>query len=896
MNILYRHLPDLAINLSDRQEQILYFQDHYYDNIYFTDPHGIFLGAVNLSGVTYNQWNHLFVDHRLSGTEALEWFQAHPGIYRVPLVMGNRLLGEYYDANSIGPSLYKMIEDKAQFIRPLFEDSIQEECERTGLVIDNTFAPHFRKMTESQETGRCSISEILIPILIRRVSAFFKGNGVSMVAIDGPRKKQFRELDKRDNVDRSLEEYLQDQALISLFCGDDLASYHFMQRHRYDLDRISRIVSNGVHNMLLDCQEPGFNIINGQRITTGIPEQATNQIHVFGPCVVQGLCVVDSRTVPSIIQSLVKEDGFMHIGVENHGLSYGKDLLNDLLYMMATPIGEGDVVVWFSGFSKKEVDSLSQNDIPVIDARHCTDHLKDWFLNSPFHCNAAANSVFASLIYKAIKELGLLRTVPNQEKTSFISKERVPLPFNPDAILDSTQLSNYLEGLTKIAFIEPDKSKGCVVIHANPCTKGHLYLIQEALKHVDLLYVFLVEESKDSFSYLDREYMLAENYLNNPRVRILSGGSVLTSELGFPEYFNRSNQMRPVDPLLNHKIFALKIAPVLGITYRFFGSEPEDEVTKVLNATAQEFLPQHGINVKIVERAAIDGKWISAKDVRRLFFFHKFDLLRDLVPESTYNRLVDLANQPVEILPFHLEPNRLSYPGRAKKFGTDLFGERYLVKVAESPKEILGFFSERIGGDLCKQLGIDTSDIRLFNYQDSPILMSRNWLDKEKEQYFPLVSYYEELLDTYEKNVDFSYDVFKTIAKKKCPKTYDTVISVFWRVMIIDYLLCNSRNATNLGFIDDGAVRLAPVYDNSTRLNGIEDNAWQDVRFPSLCMQFGVGNNSAYDVLTCYPDEHKDEAIKNAKMLMFPDTSHLGSPEERFLYQVILFRFNKLFN
>ena len=40
--------------------------------------------------------------------------------------------------------------------------------------------------------------------------------------------------------------------------------------------------------------------------------------------------------------------------------------------------------------------------------------------------------------------------------------------------------------------------KGCVVLNANPCTKGHIHLITEALKEVDYLY-------KRSKEMLDRE-------------------------------------------------------------------------------------------------------------------------------------------------------------------------------------------------------------------------------------------------------------------------------------------------------------------------------------------------------------------------------------------------------
>ena len=242
-----------------------------------------------------------------------------------------------------------------------------------------------------------------------------------------------------------------------------------------------------------------------------------------------------------------------------------------------------------------------------------------------------------------------------------------------------------------------------------------------------------------------------------------------------------------------------------------------------------------------------------------------------------------------------IKPNNIFYPGKMRKFGTSLGGEQYIVKIAESPLERLRLYAEWTGGLLCRQLSIKTSEIRLFAYQDSLALLSKSWLDKEVAQFFSLASYYESLIDTFGKEVKYSYSFFQQIVKKYCPESYNHILGVFWRVFIIDYLLINIRHAGNWGFIDDGTVHLAPIYDCSTRLQGMEDDSWRHLQFPSLKMQFDKGRHSAYDILTHFEDIYKDEALKDVKTNL--KVNHLQgiTSEELFLKQVISFRFQMLF-
>ena len=46
-NILYRDISELALNYINLKERIIYYQDNIFDNIYFTDTEGQYLGFYN---------------------------------------------------------------------------------------------------------------------------------------------------------------------------------------------------------------------------------------------------------------------------------------------------------------------------------------------------------------------------------------------------------------------------------------------------------------------------------------------------------------------------------------------------------------------------------------------------------------------------------------------------------------------------------------------------------------------------------------------------------------------------------------------------------------------------------------------------------------------------------
>lgn len=238
----------------------------------------------------------------------------------------------------------------------------------------------------------------------------------------------------------------------------------------------------------------------------------------------------------------------------------------------------------------------------------------------------------------------------------------------------------------------------------------------------------------------------------------------------------------------------------------------------------------------------------------------------------------------------------VSYPGMCKKTGIKINNIEYLLKFSETKAERINLCSENLGIALCNQISLKTSDVKLVLHDTKLCLLSKKWEIAEDEQYFPLASFYEELIDVMDE-VPFTYELFKLIIKRKAPKMYDEILNSFWGVFIIDFLICNYRSAGNIGFLHDGEVRLAPIFDCSTALESCYDERFKNLHFPSKLMDFGIEYQSSYSVLLSYLDEHKDVMLEKAKSLLNIEElrESISCSEEEYIINVISYRYKTLF-
>ena len=181
---------------------------------------------------------------------------------------------------------------------------------------------------------------------------------------------------------------------------------------------------------------------------------------------------------------------------------------------------------------------------------------------------------------------------------------------------------------------------GAAVMNCNPFTRGHRYLIESAAKQCDHLYVFVLSEDKSQFSAQDRMALVKAGPADLKNVTVLPTGPYLISSATFPTYFLKEREKaQTVQCRLDIEVFAKYYAPHFGITDRFVGTEPLSQMTNQYNEALLTYLPAHGIQVTEIPRLETGDTPISASYVRSLLGKGEGELLKTLVPETTYQYL-----------------------------------------------------------------------------------------------------------------------------------------------------------------------------------------------------------------------------------------------------------------
>lgn len=248
---------------------------------------------------------------------------------------------------------------------------------------------------------------------------------------------------------------------------------------------------------------------------------------------------------------------------------------------------------------------------------------------------------------------------------------------SPNAILMENgrgglpEYRKYLESLAR-----PGRN-GAIVMNANPFTKGHRYLVEQAASQVDNLYVIVVREDRSRFPYAERKAMIDAGCAGLDNVIVCEGSDYAISAATFPTYFlKKLDDATDTQIALDLDLFVNHIAQPLGVTVRFAGSEPEDALTRRYNELMAEILP--GTSVAVVRQAhqpdpelvkgsalrqarrPIDfveiprleqnGNPISATSLRRALDKGNLKEAMEYIPESSIPYLVaDLAERALRL-------------------------------------------------------------------------------------------------------------------------------------------------------------------------------------------------------------------------------------------------------
>ena len=211
----------------------------------------------------------------------------------------------------------------------------------------------------------------------------------------------------------------------------------------------------------------------------------------------------------------------------------------------------------------------------------------------------------------------------------------------------STGFSEYLAGLLEesersaacagadAAACASDNAVACapvsaIVLNANPFTKGHLALIEEASRESALLHLFVVTEDASLFPYAIRRRLIEEGCAHLKNIIIHDSGAYLLSSSTFPSYFQKDEDaVTESHASLDASVF-LKIANKLNITRRYVGEEESSHTTKIYNAILREVLPKAGVELFEIPRKCENGRPISASFVRSLIHDDRLHCLDNL--------------------------------------------------------------------------------------------------------------------------------------------------------------------------------------------------------------------------------------------------------------------------
>lgn len=268
--------------------------------------------------------------------------------------------------------------------------------------------------------------------------------------------------------------------------------------------------------------------------------------------------------------------------------------------------------------------------------------------------------LLSSMISLLMQELGQLKrhhyfvfTKPDVESIfkslAFKAIERV----DPVVVLMESGLGSidgFCKKLTKKLHEELGEKTGkraALVMNCNPFTLGHKALVKKASEENDSVVLFVVKEDLSVFPYEHRFEMVRKGVREFTNVFVVDGGKYMISSATFPTYFTHGDEAVRAQTQLDIKIFAKYISRAAEIDRRYVGEEPYCEVTRAYNKAMGEILPEIGVELRVIDRAELDGEFISASKVRQAIKEDDWDRVRALVPETTYETVISEPLKPI---------------------------------------------------------------------------------------------------------------------------------------------------------------------------------------------------------------------------------------------------------
>lgn len=235
---------------------------------------------------------------------------------------------------------------------------------------------------------------------------------------------------------------------------------------------------------------------------------------------------------------------------------------------------------------------------------------------------------------KFFKDLGFFEIVNIENQIVFMENKR-------------NAFRDYLNNLEKSK--KNGEKIAALVMNCNPFTLGHQYLIEKASSENDILHLFIVSEDSSLVPFEIRKKLVMEGTTHLKNICYHETGSYIISSATFPSYFQKDEEaVIESHANLDIEIFT-KIAETLKINRRYVGEEPNSFVTNIYNQIMSTKLPENNIECIVVPRKRYgdNDKMISASTVRQALKDGDFEILKELVPQTTLDYFLSDEAKPV---------------------------------------------------------------------------------------------------------------------------------------------------------------------------------------------------------------------------------------------------------
>lgn len=450
--------------------------------------------------------------------------------------------------------------------------------------------------------------------IISKTISNLKELGINTLTVKVPKKlSSSSELEKIRSASKinPNNKIIKEEHVLDLY--DDIN--YFKKFHQDFLNRPSVYKSDDKY-MFIDYSSKYINIEKGMRVIPKRKNKYINNIYLIGPCIASGHYAEDSKTIAYYLESSLKDYRVSCYGGFGNNWQYYVNILDSV------ELRKNDIVILIDEKDIfEEVNYDCTLDFEELHKR-CS-----FYWDRPIHCTDKG--------YKCISD-GIIKYINNNFVVdgTLIKESTLQLDITASLI----DFKDYLKKLKKDKVKLDSNSKiGSIVMNCNPFTNGHLYLIEEARRQVDYLYIFVVEEDKSYFKFEERFTMVKEVTKDMDNVKVLPSGKFIVSSLTFDEYFNKENNNDvEIDASLDIDIFGKYICDVLNIKYRFVGTEPKDKVTNQYNRQLENNLSKYGVKLIEIERLKQYNNVVSATYIRKLIKENNLEEIRKYVPDITF--------------------------------------------------------------------------------------------------------------------------------------------------------------------------------------------------------------------------------------------------------------------